>query len=60
MEWLINQIDIFINQLLHDLNNTDVGIMIGNTMYNYFAYADDISIFSSTASGLQKLLDICV
>ena len=34
--------------------------MIGNTMYNYFACADDISIFSSIASGLQKLLDICV
>ena len=34
--------------------------MIGNTIYSYFAYADDISIFSSTASGLQKLSDICV
>ncbi len=28
-------------------------------MYNSFAYADDISIFSSTIPGLQELINIC-
>ena len=28
-------------------------------MHNFFAYADDITIFSLTTTGLQTLLDIC-
>jgi len=28
-------------------------------LYNLFAYADDVSIFSTTVPGLQKLIDIC-
>ena len=35
------------------------GIRFGDVLYNCFAYADDISLFSSTIPGLQKLIDIC-
>ncbi len=34
--------------------------MIGNSMYNSFAYADDVSLFCLSIPGLQKLIDICV
>ena len=39
--------NIFINQLLLDLNNCDAGVRIGDTLYNSMAYADDITLFST-------------
>ena len=44
--------NIFLNQLLLSLQNTTTGIGIGNMVYNAFTYADDVSIFCSSASGL--------
>ena len=32
---------------------------IGDVKYNSFAYADDVTLFSSTITGLQNLIDIC-
>ncbi len=52
--------NICINHLLVTLQNTDLGVMIGNSMYNSFAYADDVSLFCLSIPGLQKLIDICV
>ena len=51
--------NIFINQLLLDLNDCDAGVRIGDMLYNSMAYADDITIFSTNAKGLQCLIDIC-
>ena len=38
---------LFINQLLLDLNNCDAGVRIGDTLCNYMAYADDITLCST-------------
>ena len=52
--------NIFINQLLLDFNNCDAGVRIGDTLYNYIAYADDITLFSTNVQNLQNLIDVCV
>ena len=51
--------NIFINQLLLDLNDCDAGARIGDVIYNAMNYADDITIFSANAKGLQCLIDMC-
>ena len=51
--------NIFINQLLLDLNYCDVGVRIGDVLYNSMAYADDITVFSTNAKDLQRLIDMC-
>ena len=52
-------VNIFINQLLLDLNDCDVGVRIGYALYNYMAYADDITELSTNAKYLQCLIDMC-
>ena len=51
--------NVFINGLLLQLNVIEVGLKVGETTYTSFAYADGITVFSSTVSGLQKLIDLC-
>ena len=51
--------NIFINQLLLDLNDCDVGVQIGDVLYNSMAYADDITVFSTNAKYLKRLIDMC-
>ena len=51
--------NVFIADLIHQLNNFTYGIRIGDALYNSFAFADDISIFSHTVPGLQCLINIC-
>ena len=51
--------NIFINDLLMKLNNTKEGARMGDIVVNSFAYADDITVLSPTAKGLQRLFDIC-
>ena len=51
--------NIFINQLLLDLNDCDVGVRIGDVLYNSMAYVDDITVFSMNAKDLQRLIDMC-
>ena len=52
--------NIFINQLLYDLQSSDAGARIGDMLFNSVAYADDITLFSTNIKGLQNLIDICV
>ena len=52
--------NIFINQLLLQLNKCDAGVRIGDTLYNSMAYADDITLFSTDVQDLQNLIDVCV
>ena len=52
--------NIFINQLLYDLQSSDAGARIGDMLFNSVAYADDITLFSTNIKGLQSLIDICV
>ena len=51
--------NIFINQLLLDLHDCDVGVRIGDALYNSMAYADDITVFSTNAKDLQRRIDMC-
>ena len=51
--------NIFINQLLLDMTDCDAGVRIGDVIYNSMAYADDITILSTNAKGLQCQIDMC-
>ena len=51
--------NIFINNLLVDLQRKHCGVSIGNLRLNCFAYADDVNLFSTSAVGLQTLIDTC-
>ena len=44
--------NIFINQLLLDLNNCDAGVRIDDTLYNYTAYANDITLLTTNVQAL--------
>ena len=37
----------------------DTGVRVGNSLFKSFAYADDITLFNPTVTGLQKLIDVC-
>jgi len=52
--------NIFINDLLIDLENCSEGVRVFGQKFNSCAYADDISVFSSTVTGLQNLVNMCV
>ena len=51
--------NIFLSDLMSELKRSDSGLRIGDDIYNSFAYADDISLFSATVPGLQRLINIC-
>ena len=51
--------NIFTNLLLLYLNDCDAGVRLGDVLYNYMAYADDITIFSTNAKCVQCLIDMC-
>ena len=53
--------NIFINKLLKLLKakSSECGVMVGLAVIVALLYADDIFLCSKTASGLQKLIDIC-
>ena len=50
---------IFINKLLEELKKLNSGLRIGDVQLESFAYAGDVSLFSSTVTGLQNLVDAC-
>jgi hypothetical protein len=45
--------------LLLELQAVSCGVSLGNLKFNSFAYADDVTVFCSSAIGLQKLINIC-
>ena len=49
----------FINDLLVKLKTINAGVRIRDFHLNVFAYADDLNLVSTTAIGLQKLINIC-
>lgn len=52
--------NMFYKSLISSLNAASCGISIKGSNYNVFCYADDILIASTTVTGLQRLIDICV
>ena len=49
----------FINDLLTKLKSMNTGVRIYNFHLNMFAYADDLNLVSTSAAGLQGLMNIC-
>ena len=48
----------FINDLLKLLSDTGDGLSILDETFNCCAYADDLTVFASSITGLQRLIDI--
>ena len=57
IRWNVN---LFYYDLLEMLASHEGGISISDETFNVFAYADDILLASTTASGLQKLINSAV
>lgn len=51
--------NVFINDLLLELEESPCGLKIGKHKFNSLAYADDVNTFAAGTSDLQKLVDIC-
>ena len=51
--------NIFIDDMLQAVNSQDNGLRIGNDSYSLIAYADDVTLISSTLPGLQNSINIC-
>ena len=53
--------NIFINDLLQELTSSDLGIKIGSSTFNSFAWrdADDVTLLSLCCKDLQLLIDLC-
>jgi len=49
--------NIFINDLIVNIKETNIGINIHGTMYNIFMYADDIILLCANEYDLQQLLN---
>ena len=52
--------NLFYQTLIDKISKLSCGITIGNKNYNIFCYADDILLASTTATGLQTLIDTAV
>jgi hypothetical protein len=51
--------NMFLSDLLYELEGVNQGLRVGTQLYNSFAYADDVSIFAATVPGLQQLINTC-
>ena len=51
--------NLFVNDLLLEINESRDGVCIGDNYYGGIAYADDVTLISASAPGLQRLIDTC-
>ena len=51
--------NIFIDDLLKELEHSPCGVRIGSSKFNSMAYADDIELVAANVSDLQILANIC-
>ena len=51
--------NIFINDLIEECTNSNIGALVGNLNISIIVYADDILLLSPVDYHLQRLLDIC-
>ena len=52
--------NIYINDLLVELQKSNLGVTVHRNMITTLGFADDIILMADTASKLQALIDICV
>ena len=52
--------NVFYQPLVDKLSSCSAGVVIHNQKYNVFCYADDLLLASTTATGLQTLINIAV
>ena len=50
---------IYIDGLLHELKNSDVGCYMGNAYAGAFGYADDIKLLAPSVNALRVMIRIC-
>ena len=50
---------IYMDELIHRLENMKIGCYIGREFYGTLCYADDVTIVAPTISALQKMVDAC-
>ena len=51
--------NIFLNDLLLELEACECGLRVGKSKFNSLAYADDIDLFAPNTCDLQTLVNIC-
>ncbi|PZC80655.1 hypothetical protein B5X24_HaOG214222 [Helicoverpa armigera] len=51
--------NIYVKELVRELNNTGVGCSIDGQIVNNISYADDMVLLSPSISALRKLLKVC-
>ena len=51
-------VSIFTNDIIHEINELDIGIDLGGTKVSILMYADDIVLVSDTEAKLQTMLDL--
>ena len=49
--------NLFYQDLVDTLNSMNAGIVINDTTYNVFCYADDLLLTSTSVTGLQRMID---
>ena len=54
----LSALDI-IDGLLTELSKANAGLRAGDHKYNSLAYAHDVTLFSSSVTGLQDIIQIC-
>jgi hypothetical protein len=52
--------NIFLDELLQQLEQVPYGIRVFDMALNCCTYADDVTLFAATADGLQHLINMCV
>ena len=50
---------VYVDQLSESLNAVRSGFYVGKICINHIFFADDITLFSPSLTGLQELVDVC-
>ena len=50
---------VYIDSLISDLKSSKAGCWIGHHYYGCLVFADDIKLLSPSATGLQRMVDVC-
>lgn len=51
--------NIYVNELIVELNSIRVGCYIDGVCINNISYADDMELLSASVCGIRKLLSVC-